>query len=175
MWSCLKNSFITFNWSISGVLANYVSHAPLNSSRRDASFKNPYDYILNHSFLREKVEKLVETQRFCLRRLNHSFFHQGSYSQFLIWWTLRKLGFFGNNWKNVKNEKNLKMWYILSKNPKNCQNQGFFLGPVMGRHIFTTRWFRARVLHNLSEFCFSNFMSLSFMYYPQFKFFRRQR
>ena len=42
----------------------------------------------------------------------------------------------------------------------------------MGRRIFTTRWFWARILHNLSEFCFSKkIMSLSLMYCPQLTFF----
>ena len=45
---------------------NYFSHRPLNFSRQDASFKHPYDYILNHNFFDQKVAKLVETQKFCL-------------------------------------------------------------------------------------------------------------
>ena len=101
------------------------------------------------------MAKLVETQKFCLQRLDHSFFHQGSYSHFLIWWILRKLGFFGLFW-GVSNEKtfvtplertgkkrsqhdvhNIKKYYrkmslVFSKNPKNCQNEGVFEVAVMG-------------------------------------------
>ena len=46
----------------------------------------------------------METQKFCHHRLNHLFLHRGSYSQFLIWWILRKLVFFGIFW-GVSNEK----------------------------------------------------------------------
>ena len=44
-------------------------------------------------FWSKKVAKLVETQKFCQNRLNHSFLLKGSYSHFLIWWIIRKLAF----------------------------------------------------------------------------------
>ena len=35
---------------------NYLklSHTPMNLSRQDASFKYPYDYILDHNFFEQK-------------------------------------------------------------------------------------------------------------------------
>ena len=46
----------------------------------------------------------VETQKFWHHRLNHLFLHRVLYSQFFIWWILRKLVFFGLFW-GVSNEK----------------------------------------------------------------------
>ena len=67
---------------------------PLNFSRQEASFKYPYDYILDHNFLTKKVAELVETQEFCHHRLNHSFF-KSSYSHTLIRCILSTLVIFG--------------------------------------------------------------------------------
>ena len=39
-------------------------------------------------FFFEKVENLVEAQKFNFHRLNHSISHQGSYFYFFIWWIL---------------------------------------------------------------------------------------
>ena len=77
-------------------------------------------------FLIKKVKKLVETQKFCHHRLNHLFLHSVSYSQFFIWWILKKLAFsffvreflkknywlppLERTWKNK-----LNMFYIFHK------------------------------------------------------------
>ena len=76
-------------------------------------------------FLIKKVAKLVETQKLCHHRLNHLCLHKGPYSQFLIWWILKTLAFFGRFW-GVSNEKlfvtpsgkywkKLSMLYMISK------------------------------------------------------------
>ena len=97
----LNNKYITFNLSNnaqSGVFCFFsqkspiwgiqltfklFSHTPLNLSRRDASFKCPYDYILAHNCDDQKVAKLVKTQKFCLERLNQSFLMGFIYSFFI--------------------------------------------------------------------------------------------
>ena len=105
----------------------HFSYPPLNLSRQGASFKHPYDYFLSDDFLTKKVAKLVETQKFCQNRLNHSFFLKGSYSHFLIWWIIRKLAFFSLFWgfsngtlkvtPLVSTEKYFPLWfYNISKN-----------------------------------------------------------
>ena len=144
------------------------------------------------------MAKLVETQKFCHQRLDHSFFHQGSYSHFLIWWILRKLGFFGLFW-GVSNEKtfvtplertgkkrsqhdvhNIKKYYrkmslVFSKNPKNCQNEGVFEVAVMGwRECMNWEKYFLKTSFG-SQICFKKrFMSLSVTHCLQLKFFGRK-
>ena len=89
---CRKVPFWGLYWPL-----NYFSHTPLNLSTNMALFK----III---FLIKKVAKLVETQKFCHHRLEHLFLHWGSYSQFVIWWILRKLVFLVLFW-GVSNEK----------------------------------------------------------------------
>ena len=123
MWNCPKNSFVTFNWSKnaqSGVFwLNFVykSHFGdlidlqiiflihhwifLVKTLRLSTHMPIFKIII---FLIKKVAKLVETQKFCHHRLNHLFLHRVSYSQFFIWWKLRKLVFFGLFW-GVSNGK----------------------------------------------------------------------
>ena len=63
------------------------------------------------------------------------------------------------------------MSLLFSKIPKNCQNQSFFEGTVMGRRIFTIKW--ARILRNLSEICLSK-KCVYYLYCPQLELFPRQ-
>ena len=62
----------------------YFSLVLLTFLRQDASSKHPYDYILNHDFLTQKLVKLVVNQKNHHNRLNHSFLHEGSSSIFLF-------------------------------------------------------------------------------------------
>ena len=118
MLNCLKNQFVG-KCSIGGVLANfcgklpfwgpyealnYFSHEPLNFSRRDASFKYPYDYSFNHNFLSKKVAILVETRKFCLQRVDYSNFHQGSDSHF-YWVDNERVSIFGLFWGALNEKK----------------------------------------------------------------------
>ena len=49
---------------------NYFSRAPLNLSRQKASFKYPYDNILDRDLFDQKLAKFVEPQKFYHLRLD---------------------------------------------------------------------------------------------------------
>ena len=87
--NCLKNSFIKFKLSKNdqlGVVRQICTER--------SHFRGPTDFQiifshtpwlhLDHNFFDQKSAKLVETQKFCFQRLNHSFLHRVSYSHFLI-------------------------------------------------------------------------------------------
>ena len=63
-------------------------------SRQGASFEHPYDHILSDAFLIKKVGKLVETQKNCENRLNHSFSVRGSYFHFFDLMNIQKVSIF---------------------------------------------------------------------------------
>ena len=72
----------------------HFSYPPPNLSRQGASFTHPYDFFfLSDDFMTKKVAKLVETQKFCQNRLNHSFLLGATSSHFFIWWIFRTSAF----------------------------------------------------------------------------------